>query len=217
MAAEVRAAAAEARAAMAEARAAAAEARLADAGQAMKTLVAEEVAEEEVAEEEEEGVVEEENEVDEEGEEEVEDQEQQQDEEEASVKRADALTGSKKRPREAATKEDGAAFLQWHFRGGFSAHTAAAAAATPNDVGMGHDYLSAVGNDVLSAILRLLPARDVMNLSMCDRRWSYLAEEYFEHRCLARGWRLPRRPRGASATGRLDGMTLMSVVTMWEG
>jgi hypothetical protein len=61
--------------------------------------------------------------------------------------------------------------------------------------------LSAAGDDVLSAILRHLPASDAVAVSQCDRRWCYLAEESFETRCLAKGWRLPRRPRGASATG----------------
>ena len=59
--------------------------------------------------------------------------------------------------------------------------------------------LSEASDDVLSAIIWHLNPRDVASVSLCNRAWCRAAEESFEARCKAKGWRLPRRPRGGDA------------------
>jgi hypothetical protein len=143
----------------------------------------------EVMEEEEEEVeeVEEEEEQGEEVSEEKEDEEEEREEEEAGEVARDGVLAGSKRPRKAGEEEDGAK------RSG-GAHSSQPAASTPRD---GTMDLSGAGDDMLRAILSYLPASDAVAVSQCDRRWSYVAEESFQQRCQAKGWRLSRRTRAA--------------------
>ena len=62
--------------------------------------------------------------------------------------------------------------------------------------------LSEAPLDVLCAIFAHLPARDAFVARLASRRWSHVSELSFAARCAAKGWRLPRRPRGGEATAK---------------
>ena len=62
--------------------------------------------------------------------------------------------------------------------------------------------LSEAPLDVLCAIFTHLPARDAFVARLASRRWSHVSELSFAARCAAKGWRLPRRPRGGEATAK---------------
>ena len=60
--------------------------------------------------------------------------------------------------------------------------------------------LGEANDDVVSAIIAVLPASDAMRTARCSKTWCELTERSFEARCSAKGWRLPRRPRGEDST-----------------
>ena len=60
--------------------------------------------------------------------------------------------------------------------------------------------LGEANDDVVSAIIAVLPASDAMRAARCSKTWCELTERSFEARCRAKGWRLPRRPRGEDST-----------------
>lgn len=62
--------------------------------------------------------------------------------------------------------------------------------------------LSLAGDDVLFAIFHHLDPLDIWRARLVSAQWCEASENAFARLCKEKGWRLPRRPRGADETTR---------------